>query len=136
MRAGYFPVPSAFLFAVKKFQPDHTQRLPRDSDEPLDRFLSRSAPLSTTNRPLLVELPPGHRFDAERVEAFFATLRAASMAVSASATTPRELVYRRGPARACGSTGARAAADPGTRAGGCTAGWQTMGEVLSAITLE
>jgi uncharacterized protein YecE (DUF72 family) len=69
-------VPASFRFAVKvPKEITHTRRL-RDSADPLDRFLSESSALGPKLGPLLVQLPPSLRFDAERAEAFFTLLRA------------------------------------------------------------
>ncbi|HEU5102676.1 MAG TPA: DUF72 domain-containing protein [Roseiflexaceae bacterium] len=69
-------VPDTFQFAVKiPKEITHTRRL-RDVADPLARFLSEIAALGPKLGPLLVQLPPSLCFDAERVEAFFATLRA------------------------------------------------------------
>jgi uncharacterized protein YecE (DUF72 family) len=69
-------VPELFQFAVKvPKEITHTRRL-RDIADPLERFLSESSALGPKLGPLLVQLPPSLRFDAERVEAFFAALRA------------------------------------------------------------
>jgi uncharacterized protein YecE (DUF72 family) len=69
-------VPESFQFAVKiPKEMTHTRRL-RDVADPLARFLSEIAPLGPKLGPLLVQLPPSLRFDAERVEAFFTLLRA------------------------------------------------------------
>jgi uncharacterized protein YecE (DUF72 family) len=69
-------VPESFQFAVKiPKEITHTRRL-RDVADPLERFLSEIAALGSTLGPLLVQLPPSLRFDAERVEAFFTLLRA------------------------------------------------------------
>jgi uncharacterized protein YecE (DUF72 family) len=69
-------VPASFQFAVKvPKEITHTRRL-RDSADPLDRFLSEIAALGSKLGPLLVQLPPSLRFDADIVEAFFTLLRA------------------------------------------------------------
>jgi uncharacterized protein YecE (DUF72 family) len=69
-------VPASFRFAVKvPREITHTRRL-RDVAEPLERFLSESAALGATLGPLLLQLPPSLRFNADIAEAFFTILRA------------------------------------------------------------
>ena len=68
--------PEAFRFAVKvPKEITHTRRL-RDVTELLEHFLSEIKALGAKLGPLLVQLPPSLRFDAEKVEPFFTTLRA------------------------------------------------------------
>ncbi len=68
-------VPESFQFAVKiPKEITHTRRL-CDVAEPLERFLSEITALDATLGPLLVQLPPSLRFEAEKVTAFFAILR-------------------------------------------------------------
>jgi uncharacterized protein YecE (DUF72 family) len=68
-------VPEAFRFAVKVPKAiTHTRRL-RDATEPLERFLSEIKALGEKLGPLLLQLPPSLRFDAQVVTAFFTTLR-------------------------------------------------------------
>jgi uncharacterized protein YecE (DUF72 family) len=68
-------VPESFRFAVKIPKDiTHTRRL-RDAGDLLERFLSEIRALGDKLGPLLVQLPPSLRFDAEVVEAFFTTLR-------------------------------------------------------------
>jgi uncharacterized protein YecE (DUF72 family) len=68
-------VPESFRFAVKvPKEITHTRRL-RDVTDPLDRFLSEIRALGDKLGPLLVQLPPSLRFEAEVAEAFFTTLR-------------------------------------------------------------
>jgi uncharacterized protein YecE (DUF72 family) len=69
-------VPEWFQFAVKvPKEITHTRRL-RDAAETLDRFLSEVKQLGGKLGPLLVQLPPSLRFDAQVVTPFFTTLRA------------------------------------------------------------
>ncbi len=68
-------VPEAFRFAVKIPKAiTHTRRL-RDATEPLHRFLSEIKELGEKLGPLLLQLPPSLRFDAQVVTVFLSTLR-------------------------------------------------------------
>ena len=68
-------VPEWFRFAVKvPKEITHIRRL-CDAAGPLDRFLSEIRPLGDKLGPLLVQLPPSLRFQADLVEAYFTTLR-------------------------------------------------------------
>jgi uncharacterized protein YecE (DUF72 family) len=67
-------VPDGFLFAVKApKQITHASRLADLSA--LGYFLADVAPLGEKMGPLLLQLPPGFAFDAERVKAFLIALR-------------------------------------------------------------
>ncbi len=69
-------VPDGFRFAVKVPKAiTHLGRL-RGVAEPLQRFLSEVAALGSRLGPLLVQLPPSLRFDADVAGAFFSALRA------------------------------------------------------------
>lgn len=68
-------VPESFRFAVKMSREiTHVRRL-IDVDEPLDRFLDAVAALGDRLGPLLVQMPPSLRHDAETASTFFTLLR-------------------------------------------------------------
>lgn len=68
-------VPAAFRFAVKvPREITHRRRL-NEPDEPLDRFLGEATHLGDKLGPLLVQLPPSLKFDADVAKAFFSALR-------------------------------------------------------------
>lgn len=67
-------VPRGFLFSVKASRfLTHIKRL-RDPEEPLTRLLTHARPLGASIGALLYQLPPGWFPDAERFEAFLASL--------------------------------------------------------------
>lgn len=66
--------PPGFLFAVKGSRfITHIKRL-QEVAEPLERLLSRAALLDDKLGPILFQLPPRWRFDAERLQDFLALL--------------------------------------------------------------
>jgi uncharacterized protein YecE (DUF72 family) len=68
-------VPTEFRFAVKvPREITHVRKLVGTTDT-LDRFLSESGALGETLGPLLVQLPPSHRFDETIAGAFFDSFR-------------------------------------------------------------
>jgi uncharacterized protein YecE (DUF72 family) len=68
-------VPETFQFAVKVPKViTHTRRL-HDATEVLERFLSEIKALGEKLGPLLLQLPPSLRFDAQVVTAFLTALR-------------------------------------------------------------
>jgi uncharacterized protein YecE (DUF72 family) len=68
--------PAGFRYAVKapRFI-THMKKL-RDCDEPVAEFLARARRLGDTLGPVLYQLPPRLAFDADRAEAFLASLPA------------------------------------------------------------
>ncbi len=67
---------SGFRFAVKvPLEITHTRKLV-DTIEPLDRFVAETAALGDKRGPLLLQLPPGLRFNETVAPAFFRSLRA------------------------------------------------------------
>jgi uncharacterized protein YecE (DUF72 family) len=119
--------PEAFRFAVKvPREITHRRRL-ADFAEPLERFLAEASALGPKLGPLLVQLPPSLRFDADRAGAFFAALRerhAGQIACeprhpSWFAPAPERLLAR--------FKVARVAADPAPAAGaGVPGGWDGL----------
>jgi uncharacterized protein YecE (DUF72 family) len=69
-------VPDGFRFAVKAPREITHERRLANVDEPLARFLAEVSALDDRLGPILVQLPPSLRYDASRVEFFFADLRA------------------------------------------------------------
>ena len=68
-------VPEEFRFAVKLPKViSHVRRL-IDIQQELDRFVCEISALGDKRGPILVQLPPSLRFEAERCGAFFQTLR-------------------------------------------------------------
>jgi uncharacterized protein YecE (DUF72 family) len=69
-------VPPGFRFAVKvPREITHIRKLAAIT-EPLERFLSEVTALGDALGPLLVQLPPSLRYEAESVEPFFEAIRA------------------------------------------------------------
>lgn len=67
-------VPEGFCFAVKASRYlTHMKKL-KDPEEPLSRLLEAIAPLGPKLGPILFQLPPRWRFDAERLDRFLAVL--------------------------------------------------------------
>jgi uncharacterized protein YecE (DUF72 family) len=67
-------VPRGFCFAVKASRfITHIKRL-RDPEEPIDRLFSRAAALNRHLGPVLFQLPPNWKADAERLRDFLAGL--------------------------------------------------------------
>ena len=70
----YDSSPADFAFAVKVSRfITHIKRL-RDSEEPLDTFISRARGLGEKLGPLLYQLPPSMHRDDERLESFLSIL--------------------------------------------------------------
>jgi uncharacterized protein YecE (DUF72 family) len=66
--------PPDFMFAVKASRfLTHVKRL-KDSQEALDRFLAVIEPLAEKSGPILFQLPPRWKSNAERLESFLASL--------------------------------------------------------------
>ncbi len=70
--------PTGFRFAIKVPQAITHERRLVEIDDLLARFLHETDGLGDKRGPLLVQLPPSLKFEAERVEAFLATWRQAT----------------------------------------------------------
>lgn len=122
-------VPDGFRFAVKMPKAiTHQHRLVAVA-EPLDRFLSETAALGARRGPLLVQLPPSLRFDAETAGGFFRDLRERTDA--SVACEPRHPSWFTSGADALlvAWRVARVAADPapaGSEAAGEPGGWPDL----------
>lgn len=81
-------VPDGFRFAVKVPKTITHERRLVDVEAPLDRFLTEVAALGPKLGPLLVQLPPSLRFEAEVADAFLIALRARAVE-AAVACEPR-----------------------------------------------
>lgn len=67
-------VPDDFLFCSKMSRYlTHIKRL-REPEEPLERFFAAFAPMGDKLGPVLLQLPPNMKYDAERAEHFFGLL--------------------------------------------------------------
>lgn len=104
--------PAGFRFAVKVPRTITHERRLVDCAEPLARFLDECGGLSEKLGPLLIQLPPSLKFDAQVVERFLAGWRKATTA--ATVLEPRHPTWFAEPAEALlGSfETARVAADP------------------------
>lgn len=104
--------PADFRFAVKVPKTITHERRLVDVAEPLARFLEECGGLGDKLGPLLVQLPPSLKFDADAAEAFLTAWRKATAA--ATVLEPRHATWFEPPAEALLASFeiARVAADP------------------------
>ncbi len=67
--------PDGFLFSVKLPKSITHERRLVDATEPLDRFLDETSALGPKRGPILIQLPPSLRFDADVVGSFLDLFR-------------------------------------------------------------
>ena len=119
--------PTGFRFAVKVPRTITHERRLVDVAEPMARFLDECGGLGDKLGPLLIQLPPSLKFEAERVETFLTAWRKATTAVTV--LEPRHATWFDAPAEGllAAFKVARVAADPAVvSAAAKPGGWPGM----------